>query len=222
MNCGPRTSNTSKSKGNNLFWKVINRDFGKITRLEESFTFCLSFRGKDVRNLFGISPTVVHKTTALKCNMLNSAKPQWIRLVKRRSYSRYFTLLMLGKVRMKFRDLFPFCCFPTLRRPLNKYIWLDECCFSFASGIHLKINVKRNLILVFLLRRSNLCLMLNVFGDHQQGTCSAGIRQDENALGSSKSLNIEICKRQFSEKGNAHFLNWGIPIVFYVINIIYN
>ena len=47
--------------------------------------------------------------------------------------------------------------------------------------------------------------MLYVFGDHQQGTCAAGIRQVEDAVGSSKSLNIEICKRLFSEKRNTHF-----------------
>jgi hypothetical protein len=42
--------------------------------------------------------------------------------------------------------------------------------------------------------------MIYVSGDHQQRTCAAGIRQDDDALGSSNSLDIEICNRPFSEK----------------------
>jgi hypothetical protein len=42
--------------------------------------------------------------------------------------------------------------------------------------------------------------MLYGFGVYQQGTCPAGIRQDDGALGSLNYLDIEIYKRPFSEK----------------------
>lgn len=127
---------------------------------------------------------------------------------------------MLSKIRMKFRDLFPFCRFPTVRRPVNKLFGVRvSFVFHFLVKFIWKVNVKKNFIIVCLLRRQDLCLMLYVFGVYQQGTCPAGIRQDDIALGSSISLGTEIRKRPFSAKWNIHFLKGVIPFVFYMINI---
>jgi hypothetical protein len=142
----PQISSTFKSKWNNIFWKVLDTGFGKITRLGKSYSRCMSFHGKDIRNVFGINLTVVHKTIALKCSGLNSANPQWMCLVDLRLYSRYITVLMFSKVRTKFRDVFQCWRLPTIQRPVNKCIWLkDLFYFSFASGILLKGNCEEKI-----------------------------------------------------------------------------